>query len=58
LVYGVSQARGLIGALAAGLHHSTVGPEPHQRPTPQLTETPDPYPAEQGQVSNPHPHGY
>ena len=38
-----SQARGLIGAIAAGLHqsHSNVGSEPHLRPTPQLTATPD-----------------
>ena len=27
-------------------------------PTPQLTAMPDPWPAEQGQGSNPHPHGY
>ena len=33
--YGVSQARGLIGATAAGLHHShsNTGPEPRLRPT-------------------------
>ena len=42
--YGGSQARGRIGAVAASLHHSHshVGSEPHLRPTPQLTETPDP----------------
>ena len=42
--YGGSQARGLIGAVAASLHqsHSNVGSEPHLRPTPQLTATPDP----------------
>ena len=41
---GDSQARGPIGAVAAGLHHShsNIGPEPHLRPTPQLTATPDP----------------
>ena len=42
--YGGSQARGLIGAVAAGLwqRHSNVGTEPHLRPTPQLTEMLDP----------------
>ena len=42
--YGCSQARGLIGALATGLHqnHSDMGSEPHLRSTPELTETPDP----------------
>ena len=42
--YGGSQARGQIGAIAAGLHHShsNVGSEPHRRPTPQLTAMPDP----------------
>ena len=42
--YGDPQARGQIGAAAAGLHrsHSNVGSEPHLRPTPQLTATPDP----------------
>ena len=42
--YGVSQARGLIGAVATGLHrsHSNVGSEPRLWPTPQLTATPDP----------------
>ena len=41
--YGVSQARGRIGAVAASLHqsHSNVGPEPRLRPTPQLKATPD-----------------
>ena len=41
--YGGSQARGLIGATAAGLHHShsNMGSEPGQQPTPQLTATPD-----------------
>jgi len=43
-VYGGSQARGLIGAVATGLcqSHSNVGSEPRLRPTPQLTATPDP----------------
>ena len=42
--YGGSQARGLIIAVAAGLHHSHTnsGSEPHLRPTPQLTATMDP----------------
>ena len=42
--YGGSQARGPIRAIAAGLHqsHSNSGSEPHLRPTPQLTATPDP----------------
>jgi len=42
--YGVSQARGLIGAVAAGLcqSHSNVGSELRLQPTPQLTATPDP----------------
>ena len=41
--YGGSQARGLIGAVAASLHHShsNSGSEPRLRPTPQLTATPD-----------------
>ena len=42
--YGVSQARGRIGAVATGLRqsHSSVGSEPHLQPTPQLIATPDP----------------
>ena len=41
--YGGSQARGRIGAVAPGLRqsHSNAGSEPHLRPTPQLTATPD-----------------
>ena len=41
VAYGGSQARGLIGAVAAGLHqsHSNVGSEPHLQPTPQLMAT-------------------
>jgi len=41
--YGGSQARGLIGAVAASLHqsHSNAGPEPRLQPTPQLMATPD-----------------
>ena len=42
--YGGSQARGLIGAVAIGLHqsHSNEGSEPHLPPTPQLKAMPDP----------------
>ena len=41
---GGSQARGLIGAVATGLHHShrNAGSEPHLQTTPQLTATQDP----------------
>ena len=51
---GGSQARGLIRAVAAGLHqsHSNVGSEPHLQPAPQFMATPDPRPPEQGQGSN------
>ena len=59
MAYGDSQARGIIRAVAAGLHHSysNTGSEPHLRPTPQLTATPNPQPTDQGQGSNPQPHG-
>ena len=42
--YGGSQARGLIGAVAAGLRHShsNAGSEPHLQPAPQLMATSDP----------------
>ena len=42
--YGGSQARGLIGAVAASLcqSQSNVGSEPRLAPTPQLTAMPDP----------------
>ena len=55
IAYGVSQARGQIGAVASGLgqRHSNMGSEPRLRPTPQLMATPDPQPTEQGQGSNP-----
>ena len=44
VAYGDSQARGLIGAVAAGLHHShsNTRSEPHLQPTPLLKATPDP----------------
>ena len=50
---------GQIGATAAGLFHShsNAGSEPGLRPAPQLTAMPDPLPTEQGQGSNPQPHG-
>ena len=40
--YGGSQARGLIGAVATGLHqsHSNAGSEPRLQPTPQLMAMP------------------
>ena len=42
--YGRSQARGRIGAAAAGLHHShsNTRSQPRLRPTPQFMATPDP----------------
>ena len=57
--YGGSQDRGLIGDIAAGLHHShsPARSELHLRPTPQLMATLDPSPTERGQGSNPQPHG-
>ena len=46
LAPGGSLARGRIGAAAANLHYShsnsNSGSEPHLRPMPQLTATPDP----------------
>ena len=57
--YGGSQARGLIEAVAACLHHShsNAGSEPHLQPTPQLMAMLDPSPTERGQGSNPKPYG-
>ena len=42
--YGGSHARGLVGAVAAGLRHShsNTGSEPRLRHTPQLTATLNP----------------
>ena len=59
MAYGGSQARGPIGAVAAGLrqNHSNEGSEPRLQPTPQLTAKPDRQPTEQGQGPNPQPHG-
>ena len=42
VAYGNSQARGLIGAAAAGLCHSNAGSKPHLQPTLQLMAMPDP----------------
>ena len=44
MAYGGSQARGPIGAIAAGLHqsHSNARSELRLQPIPQLTATPDP----------------
>ena len=44
VAYGGSEARGQIGAVAAGLRHShsNAGSEPRLRPTPQLMATLDP----------------
>ena len=44
VAYGGSQARGPIGATAAGLchSHSNVGSEPRLQPTPQLKAMLDP----------------
>ena len=39
---GSSQARGQIGAAAAGHSHSNTRSKLHLQPTPQLTATPDP----------------
>ena len=56
VAYGGSQAR---GGIVAGRHHSysNARSEPYLRPTPQLTATPDPEPAERGQGWNLRPHG-
>ena len=57
MAHEVSQARGVIRAVAAGLCHSysNTGSKPHLRPTPQLTAILDPQPTERGQGSNLHP---
>ena len=57
LAYGGSQPRRRIRAAAAALHHSNSESKPHLRPTPQLMATLDPQHTEQGQGSNPQPHG-
>ena len=60
MAYGIFQARGQIGAVVAGLHHShsNAGSKSRLQPTPQLTATLDLQPTEQGQGLNPHPYGY
>ena len=60
VAYGSSQAKGGIGAAAAGLHHnpSNAASELHLRPIPQLTAELDLQPTDRGQGSNPHPHGH
>ena len=57
--YGGSQARGPVGAAAAGLHHShsNSGSNPSLQHTPQLMAMPYLEPTERGQGSNPQPHG-
>ena len=59
MAHGGSQARGGIGATAAGLRHShsNAGSEPLLQPTPQFTATLDPQPTEGGQGLNSQPHG-
>ena len=44
VAYGSFQARGHIGAVDAGLHHShgNTGSKLHVQPKPQLAEMPDP----------------
>ena len=58
--YGGSQARGQVGAVAAGLcqSHSSLGSKPRLQPTPQLTAMLNIWLTEQGQGSNLHPHEY
>ena len=58
--YGSSQARGHIGAAAAGLRHShsNARSEPCLWPVPQLMAMLDPLPTEQGRGLNLHPNGY
>ena len=58
--YEISQARGQIGAVATGLHHShsNAGSESHLQPTPQFMAVLDPQPIDQDQGSNLHPHRY
>ena len=57
--YGSSQARGRIGAIAVGPHpsHSNARSKLYLQPVLQLVVMPDPWPTEQGQVSNWHPLG-
>ena len=56
----VPRLRDQIRALAASLHHShsNAGPKLRLQAKTQLKAIPDPYTTEQGQESNPRPHGY
>ena len=58
MAYGSSQARGQMGATAAGVHHnhSNVESKLPLRSTPQLKAMPDPQPTKRGQGSNTYPH--
>ena len=57
--YGGFQARGQIGAVAAGLHHSHSNERSESPlwPTPQLTAMLDPQPTDRGQRLKLQPHG-
>ena len=59
IAHGGSQARGVIGTVAAGIRqsHSNTGSKLHLQPTPQLTAMPDPQPTKQSQGLNLQPHG-
>ena len=52
VIYGGSQARGRIGAVATSLRqsHSNAGSEPRLQPIPQLTATPVINPLSKGMV--------
>ena len=56
VAYGSSQAKDRIIAAAAGLHHSQshARSKSHLQPIPQLVATPDLWPIDQSQGSNPH----
>ena len=60
VAYGDSQARGQIGAVAAGLghSHSNARSEVHLQSVPQLIAMLDSQPTERGHGSNLHPHGF
>ena len=57
--YGSLQTRDQIRAVAADLCHShgNTTSELHLQPMPQLVATPNPYPIEEAQALNLHPHG-
>jgi len=56
-VYGGSQARGLIAVASLHQNHSNIRFKLSLWPTAQPMATPDLQPTEQGQGSNPQPHG-